>query len=66
MLTYLDLQNIITAKSFVMHLVISVIGIATTLVFDKGKETTRGRPRGRNIATNESPIAKQNVSTMNL
>jgi predicted nuclease with RNAse H fold len=61
---YLDLQNIIAAKALVVHLVVGVIGIATALVFDKGKEAARGRTRGGNVAANEAPVANRKVSTM--
>jgi len=56
--TYLDLQNIIATKAFVVHLVVGVISIATAFVFDKGKEATRGRTRGRNVTTDEAAVAK--------
>jgi hypothetical protein len=41
-----------------VHLVVGVIGIATALVFDEGKEAARGRTRGRNIAADEATVAK--------
>ena len=55
---YLDLQNIIASEALVVHLVVGVIGIAAALVFDKGKEAARGRTRGRNVAADESAVAK--------
>jgi hypothetical protein len=37
LLTYLDLQDIISTDPLVVHLVIGIIGIATALVLDEGK-----------------------------
>lgn len=39
--TYLDLQEIITSDTLVMHLVVGIIGIATALVFNKSEPTFR-------------------------
>ena len=39
--TYLNLQQIVSANALVVHLVISVIGIATTLVLDEREATVQ-------------------------
>jgi hypothetical protein len=36
-ISYFDLQDIVSANSLVVHLVVGIIGIASALVFDKGK-----------------------------
>jgi hypothetical protein len=41
-----------------VHFVVGIIGIATALVFDKGKEAARGRTRSGNIAADEAAVAK--------
>ena len=37
----LDLQQIISTDAFVMHLMVSIIRIATALIFNKGESTFR-------------------------
>ena len=34
---YLDLQDIVASNALVVHLMISIIGITTILVFDEGE-----------------------------
>lgn len=35
--SYLNLQQVVSPNSLVVHLMIGIIGIATAFVFDKGK-----------------------------
>ena len=41
MYSYLDLQQIISPETLVMHLVVGIIRIPTTLILHKGKPTCR-------------------------
>jgi hypothetical protein len=45
--TYLNLQQVVSADALVVHLVISVIGIAATLVLDERKATVQWAPGSR-------------------
>lgn len=45
--SYLDLQEVIATDALVVHLVVGVIGIATTLVLDEGEAAGLLEPCGR-------------------
>lgn len=53
----LDLQDVVTANALVVHLVVSIISIATILILDEREETARCRPRSWNVATYKATIA---------
>lgn len=38
---YLDLQHVISTDTLVMHLMVGIVRIASTLIFHKGKPTCR-------------------------
>lgn len=44
--TYLDLQQVVAADALVVHLVVRVVGIATTLVLDEGEAAGQLAPAG--------------------
>lgn len=63
-MSYLDLQQVITTDTLVMHLVVGIIGIASVLVFDKSKacwvsSMYLGGPRRRILTACLKPSAAQ-------
>jgi len=57
----LDLQDVISAETLVMHLMIGIVSVTATLVLDKSEEATRGGARSRNVAADETAEALEFV-----
>jgi hypothetical protein len=58
----LNLQQIIAADTLVVHLMVSIIGIAAALVFNESEKTAGGSARGRDITANKAPITSSKIS----
>jgi len=57
----LDLEEVITADTLVVHLMVCVIRITTALILHESKESAGRRARGRDVATNKPAISLEFV-----
>lgn len=71
-MSYLDLQDIVTADSLVMHLVVGIVRVSARFILDKGEaggpvsqvrasmneslQSAGGGARGRNVAADQATI----------
>jgi hypothetical protein len=54
----LNLQEVVAAHALVMHLMVGIVGVTPVLVLYKGKQSARGGAGSRNVAADETAIAK--------